>query len=272
VLAEILDVAPRVIFDYAVRAPTRVEHRLLVRTHAGFRAFSERELASLGERLVEVALEHERPTLLLARVCEVPRAERVERPSIDRLVRLVGWARERAHELTFQRLEPQLTYTIRQTADGLLAADGAKSRHAWLRARPTTVSAGAMRRELEKRAFLIQTTGADGFDLSGVPPNRRAWLAQTGRQSTNQALARMAPERRYPVLLCFCAEALERATDDALEVNRAERILRRHNTGHLDILIDSSGASGRKLLSGVLAGVALKRSGRDDDELLAALR
>jgi len=55
---------------------------------------------------------------------------------------------------------------------------------------------------LEKRAFLIQTIGADRFDLSGLPPNRRAWLAQTGRQSTNQALARMAPERRYPVLVC----------------------------------------------------------------------
>jgi hypothetical protein len=31
-----------------------------------------------------------------------------------------------------------------------------------------------------------------------LPPNRRAWLAQTGRQQTNQALARMALERRYP--------------------------------------------------------------------------
>ena len=28
----------------------------------------------------------------------------------------------------------------------------------------------------------------------------------------------MAPERRYPVLMAFCVEALERATDDALEV------------------------------------------------------
>ena len=127
-------------------------------------------------------------------------------------------ARERAHELTFNRLEPQLTDNVRRTLDGVLAADGAKSRHAWLRARPTAVSAGAIRRELEKRAFLIQTIGADRFDLSGLPPNRRAWLAQTGRQSTNQALARMAPERRYPVLVCFCAEALERVTDDALEV------------------------------------------------------
>jgi hypothetical protein len=58
----------------------------------------------------------------------------------------------------------------------------------------------------------------DGFDLRALAPNRWAWLAQTGRQSSNRALARMAPERRYPVLACFCAEALEGATDDAVEV------------------------------------------------------
>src|ERR1700757_981529 len=28
----------------------------------------------------------------------------------------------------------------------------------------------------------------------------------------------MAPERRYPVLMAFCVEALERCTDDALDV------------------------------------------------------
>jgi hypothetical protein len=52
--------------------------------------------------------------------------------------------------------------------------------------------------------------GADRFDLEGLPPNRRAWLAQTGRQQTNQALARMAPERRFPVLMAFCVEAHDR--------------------------------------------------------------
>jgi hypothetical protein len=93
-----------------------------------------------------------------------------------------------------------------------------RTRHAWLRARPTTISAKAMHHELDRRVFLVETIGADRFDLSPLPPNRRSWLAQTGRQQTNQAVARMAPERRYPVLMAFCVEALERCTDDALEV------------------------------------------------------
>jgi hypothetical protein len=314
-LAATLDVPARAIFDYSVRPQTRREHRPLVREHAGFVAGGERELKPARAWLTERALEHERPSLLFAEACGELRRRRIERPAGGAVMRLVAWARERAHELTFERLRPQLTEPLRRMLDGLLAADGGQSRHAWLRARPTTVSAGAMRRELEKRAFLIETVGADRLDLSGLPPNRRAWLAQIGRQSTNQALARFAPERRYPVLVCFCAEALERATDDALEVydralgaadraaqrkreelerrtrrdtqttvrrfvdltqvlfeardahtdvfrlidrrmgldrlredlDRAERILRPHDTGYLDILLDSSGAAGRKL-------------------------
>ena len=118
-----LDVAPRVIFDYAVRAPTRVEHRLLVRDHAGYRAFSDRDLEALGGRLVDTALAHERPSLLLVRLCEILRTEKVERPSIDRLIRLVGWARERAHERTFAQLAPQLTDQVRGKLDGLLVTE-----------------------------------------------------------------------------------------------------------------------------------------------------
>ncbi len=217
-LAAALDVSTRTIFDYAVRAPTRVEHRLVVRAYAGFRPFTERELDGLRVPFDEEALEHERPSLLLARICELLRGERIERPSLDRLVRLVGWARERAHEQTFKRLEPQLSDPIRTKLDGLLVSDGGQCRHAWLRSRPTSVSARALRGELSKRTFLLDDLDVGRFDLSGLPPNRRAWLAQTGRQQTNQALARMAPNRRYSVLMCFCVEALERATDDAIEI------------------------------------------------------
>lgn len=217
-LAETLDVPARAIFDYAVRAQTRGEHRLLVRAYAGFRPFGEREIGALDGRFVDAALEHERSSLLLVRLCEILTAERIERPSVDRLVRLVGWARERAHERTFERLAPQLDEQVRTKLDGLLLTEDGRCGHAWLRARPTSVSARALSRELEKRSFLIGELGADRFDLRKLPPNRRAWLAQTGRQQTNQALSRMAPERCYPVLMAFCVEALERTTDDAVEI------------------------------------------------------
>ncbi len=218
VLAGVLDVSPRAIFDYAVRPQTRREHRPQVRARAGFVAAGELGLEPVREWLLKQAMEHERPSLLFGALCVELRRLGIERPAVNELMRLVGWARERAHELTNQRLAPQLTDKTRELLDGLLVAEDGQSKHAWLRARPTAVSGAAMRRELDKRALLIESVGADRFDLSGLPPNRRSWLAQTGRQQTNQALSRMAPERRYPVLMAFCVEALARCTDDALEV------------------------------------------------------
>lgn len=221
ILANALDTSPRAIFDYTVRPQTRREHRPLVREHAGFRAAGERELQAVRDWLVERALEHERPSLLFGELCGELRRRRVERPAVPRLMRIVAWARERAHEHTFERLAPQLTSSLRGMLDDLLVPDqttAGRTRHAWLRARPTSISARSLRGELDKRTFLIDAVGANRLELDGLPPNRRAWLAQAGRQSTNQALARLTPERRYPVLVCFCAEALERVTDDALEV------------------------------------------------------
>jgi hypothetical protein len=46
--------------------------------------------------------------------------------------------------------------------------------------------------------------------------DRRVCAARPGRQHTNQALARMTPERRLPVLMAFCVEALEGTTDHAI--------------------------------------------------------
>jgi hypothetical protein len=60
---------------------------------------------------------------------------RVARDSVS-LVRLVGWARERAHERTFEGVAPQLTDSIRGKLDGLLVTDGGQCRHAWLRSSP----------------------------------------------------------------------------------------------------------------------------------------
>jgi TnpA family transposase len=149
----------------------------------------------------------------------------------------------------------------------------------------------------------------------------------------------MTPRRRYPVLVCMCAEALERVTDDALEIydqalgsydraaerrrdeldrharrdtratigrfvdlatvildaqetgadvmrvidrrigldrlreyrDSAQRI-ERPADGHQDLLVETSGATVRKFLAQLTAGVELRRTGSDGDELLAALR
>jgi len=51
--------------------------------------------------------------------------------------------------------------------------------------------------QIAKLAYL-RAMGADGWDLSGVNPNRRRYLAQLARRSTNQALQRRSERVRLP--------------------------------------------------------------------------
>jgi len=188
--AAALDVSPRVIFEYSVRPQTRREHRPMVREHAGFRPGALAELDALAGWLTEKALEHDRPSLLLGELVGELRRNRIERPAMDRLMRVVASARERAGEQTFQRLASQLTPALREALDRLLVPDpviAGRTRHAWLRSRPTTISAKAMHRELDKRVFLIETiapivsisrrcrrTGGRGWRrLGGSRPTKR---------------------------------------------------------------------------------------------------
>jgi hypothetical protein len=52
-------------------------------------------------------------------------------------------------------------------------------------------------------------------DLTALNPNRRKILARLGRTCSNQALRRMGPERRYPILLAFLKRTFTDALDEA---------------------------------------------------------
>ena len=70
---------------------------------------------------------------------------------------------------------------------------------------------------IEKLKFL-QELGVDQWDLSSLNPNRQKFLAQVGRKSTNQALQRIAPQRRYPILLTFLYQSLQDITDELIDL------------------------------------------------------
>ena len=129
-------------------------------------------------------------------------------------MRVVASAREHAHVRTHELLADQLTAGRIEALDALLVASGQPRRTplVWLRSRPTVVSAAALRRELDKFAYLREQVCAHELDLAALPPNRRAWLAQLGRRSTAHALARLEPVRRHPILAAFAVEVLAQRT------------------------------------------------------------
>jgi hypothetical protein len=89
------------------------------------------------------------------------------------------------------------------------------TRLAWLTTPPTEATASGVRGELEKLAFL-RGLDAHRLDVSMLPAERRRFLASVGRRSTNQAMQRRDPERRYPILLTLLAQSAVDVLDDVV--------------------------------------------------------
>lgn len=108
-VAKQLSVSPEAIKTYGNRIKTRTTHLQRVQEHLGFRKALPLDFYALQTWLVDRALEHDKPTLLLQLACEKLRREQIVRPGITRLERLVASARQKAHDETFRRLTPLLS-------------------------------------------------------------------------------------------------------------------------------------------------------------------
>jgi hypothetical protein len=218
-VARQLDVAPGELARYGRRGQTRTEHLRLIRRYLGFRKAAAGDLARVEDWLVERALEHDRPTLLLRLACEHLLGLRVERPGVTHLEKLIATARQRAQRETYRRLAPVLTRACKARLDGLLIVDPAigRSRLAWLQQSVASSTPPTALVTLEKRAF-CRGWGVDRWDVSPLSPNRLKFLAQIARRCTNQALQRMPEQRRYPILVAFLYQTLVDLTDEALDL------------------------------------------------------
>ena len=218
-MARQIDVAPGELARYGRRGQTRTEHLRQVRRHLGFRKAAAGDLARLETWLVDRALEHDRPTLLLRLACEHLLGLRIERPGVTPLERLIAAARQRAQHETYRRLAPILTRDCKVRLDGLLTVDAATDRSglAWLQQSAASCTPPTILVTLEKRAC-CRRWGVDRWDVSSLSPNRLKFLAQIARRSTNQALQRMPERRRYPILVAFLYQTLVDLTDEALDL------------------------------------------------------
>ena len=154
---------------------------------------------ALLEWLSHRALENGRPSMLLQQASEHLYQQRLMRPAITTLERLVVSARQQADERTYLLLAAALDADTRQQLDALLQPDTTRGYTplSWLR-RPAR---GHNADELLDALAKLQTVRAwaiDGWNLAAVPPARIQHLAQIARRSSNQALQRKHPSSAIP--------------------------------------------------------------------------
>ena len=112
-----------------------------------------------------------------------------------------------------------LTEELRARLDQVLVPDTAIKRTplVWLRQGAVSFSPAAIVGEIEKLSY-VRSLGVERWDVSPLTPNRRKFLSQVGKKSTNQALQRTPPERRYPILVAFLRQIAEELVDESMDL------------------------------------------------------
>ena len=238
-LAGQVGVPPSALSEYGARAETARDHQALAAAHLGLRRATTTDLGILEDWLVERAMEHDRPSLLVSAACDKLKRGRLLRPGLTVVERAVATARSRAHEETYHRLRPVLTPAVEAALDEILVPDevGEVTTLGWLRRRASAETPTALLDALAKVEWLRER-GVGDWDPSAVGPNRLKLLAGLGRRYTNQALQRAVPERRYPILVALLHRTLRETTDEAVDLfdallagvfARSRRALRAHD-------------------------------------------
>jgi Domain of unknown function (DUF4158) len=133
-VADQLQVTPAALRTYGVRPQTRTGHLQQIQRYLGFHDATREDLRALADWLLARALEHDKPSLLFQLVCDHLRAEKIVRPGVTLLERLVMAARERGHGETFRRLVSLFTNERMTQFDSLLIREESLGRTplAWL--------------------------------------------------------------------------------------------------------------------------------------------
>lgn len=204
-----LPVEAGVFVTYGLREATVYEHFQQVLVYLGWRRWQPLlDTPVLETWLLERALEHDNERVLLELACQRLRQQLV-RPSVVELERLIGSLVERAHTETYRRLAPVLTPAVETQLDALLLVEDPerRTRHGWLLQPPTRSTPATIRATLDKLRFL-RALGAGEWNLAALHPNRQKRLAGLARHRSNQALQRLTPAKRYPLLLAFGRDIL----------------------------------------------------------------
>lgn len=206
--------------EYGNRPSTRTIHLQQTLKYLNFRRWEPiLDEPSAEKWLIERGMEHDNERWLLGKLCQKLHQDKIFRPSIGTLERIVGSIGERLHEETFHRIQFLLAPELQRELDKMLEMNRQHNMaiHRWLCRQPTSNTSKAINQTLEKILYL-QQLGVNRWDLSSISINRKKRLANMARNNTNSYLQRMSPSRRYPILICFAWETLLDTTDTVLSM------------------------------------------------------
>jgi len=111
----------KLISIYGQRDKTRTEHLGMVLKYLKFRRWQPLDEIWLSPWLLNKGMEHDNEPILLRQVCLKLGQEKILRPSIGTLERIVGGLDEQLHQETYRRFSPLLTENMKTRLTQIIA-------------------------------------------------------------------------------------------------------------------------------------------------------
>ncbi len=218
-VAQQLNVSASVLSLYGERSQTRTNQLQEIQDYLGWSKPTATDYQKLAAWLLQRAMEHDRPLLLLQLLIKKLETSKIMRPGLTVLERMVATARNEAWIETYNCLKPILSPSSSLFLNQLLELDSESGRIplSWLRTGAVSNSPKAILNALAKLTFLNQYHVTE-WDVSVLNPNRLKFLAKLGRKSTPQALSRTPDPRRYSILIAFCCHGYTEITDEVIDL------------------------------------------------------
>lgn len=217
-LAEQLQINNAIIPTYQ-RIRTKQTQIIEIFAYTEFRRIDKNDLKSLEKWLTKRALEHDRPSFLLGLAIEKLFLEKIFRPGLSVLERLVLKSREAAVNETYRLLLPILDDETKVNLDKLIEIEEGKKRSnlVWLKQPAVSFAADTILQNIKKIEFLREMK-ADTWNLPEISPNRLKFLSNIARKSRIHALSELVEKKRYPILLAFSKQILIDVIDETIEL------------------------------------------------------
>jgi TnpA family transposase len=140
---------------YGEREHTRTDHFQIIQEYLRFRKAGPSDLENLSAWLIERASEHDKPTLLFRMACERLFSDRIVRPGITTLEKMIISAKQQAQEKIYHRICSLLTDNRKIFLDDLLIPNSSMGRTPlfWLRYGATANTPKAILRNSAKLTF-----------------------------------------------------------------------------------------------------------------------
>ena len=157
---------------YTQRDNTRTEHLNRIMKYLGFRKWQPMDEIWLAPWLLNKGLEHDNQSILLQEICLKLGQEKIFKPSIGNLERIVCGLDEQLHQETYRRFSVLLTEELKIRLTHMLEMDNIRgfTLHRWLCQMPSSNTPRAINQTLEK-ITLLKSLNVHEWDLSVISLN-----------------------------------------------------------------------------------------------------